>query len=83
MAETSRELSLTVPLTDLASTSLFFVAFKNGLTVGDGEALIKAMREDLRRLESLVRTAQLEQREHRRAEAPTAGSARAGGDRWR
>ncbi len=62
LAEAAHQLGLAVPLADLASTSLFFVAFKNDLMVGDGEALIKAMREDLRRLEGLVRTAQQGQR---------------------
>ncbi len=62
LAEAAREFGLAVPLADLASTSLFFVAFKNNLMVGDGEALIKAMREDLRRLEGLVRTAQQDRR---------------------
>jgi ParB-like chromosome segregation protein Spo0J len=59
LAEVARELGVTVPFTDLASTGLFFAAFRNGLAAGDGEALIRAMREDLRRLESLVRAAHL------------------------
>jgi hypothetical protein len=55
----ARELGVTVPFADLASTGLFFAAFRDGLAAGDGEALIRAMREDLRRLESLVRAAHL------------------------
>jgi ParB/RepB/Spo0J family partition protein len=61
LADVARELGLTGRLSDLQSTALFATALRGGLATYDVGALLRAMREDLRRLESLVRAAQLGQ----------------------
>ena len=62
LADAARELALTGHFVDLQSTALFAVALRSGLATFDIEAMMKTMREDLRRMESLVRTAQSERR---------------------
>jgi ParB-like chromosome segregation protein Spo0J len=59
LADVARELGLTGRLTDLQSTALFATALRSGLATYDVGAMLRAMREDLRRLESLVRAAHL------------------------
>jgi hypothetical protein len=58
-ADVARELGLTGRLTDLQSTALFAAALRGNLATYDVGAMLRAMREDLRRLESLVRAAHL------------------------
>lgn len=62
LADAARELALTGYFVDLQSTALFAIALRGGLATFEIEAMMKAMREDLRRMESLVRTAQSERR---------------------
>jgi ParB-like chromosome segregation protein Spo0J len=59
LADVARELGLTGRLTDLQSTALFATALRGNLETYDVGAMLRAMREDLRRLESLVRAAHL------------------------
>jgi ParB family chromosome partitioning protein len=59
LADVARELGLTGRLTDLQSTALFAAALRGNLATYDVGAMLRAMREDLRRLESLVRAAHL------------------------
>jgi ParB-like chromosome segregation protein Spo0J len=59
LADAARELGLTGRLTDLQSTALFAAAFRANLATYDVGAMLRTMREDLRRLESLVRAAHL------------------------
>jgi ParB family chromosome partitioning protein len=61
LADVARELGLTGRLADLQSTILFAAALRGNLATYDVGAMLRAMREDLRRLESLVRAAQLGQ----------------------
>jgi hypothetical protein len=70
LADVARELGLTGRLADLQSTALFATALRGDLATYDVGAMLRAMREDLRRLESLVRAAQLGQH-HRSALAGT------------
>jgi ParB-like chromosome segregation protein Spo0J len=60
LADVARELGLTGHIVDLQSTALFVAAIRGGLAIYDVEVMLRTMREDLRRMESLVRAAQLE-----------------------